>query len=90
MLSGVDATERRIRALEFYLKDFKSNVAWTHLGALNDLAAEKAMSLAGEGELIPMVGVLEGRAVPEGVEWRVEYTVLPPSQPEPPAPAHWN
>jgi hypothetical protein len=28
MLSGDNASERRIRALEFYLNDFKSNVAW--------------------------------------------------------------
>jgi hypothetical protein len=28
MLNGSDAAERRIRALEFYLKDFKSNAAW--------------------------------------------------------------
>ncbi|SPM43617.1 hypothetical protein MNAB215_5843 [Mycobacterium numidiamassiliense] len=28
MLSGSNADERRIRALEFYLKDFKSNASW--------------------------------------------------------------
>ena len=45
---------------------------------LNKLAAEKANSLARQGERVVMVGVLDGRHVEgqEGVmEWRVEYTV---------------
>jgi hypothetical protein len=58
---------------------------------LNKLAAEKANSLAREGESVVMVGVPDGRPV-EGqkMEWRVEYTVLLPAEPVPPAPPHWN
>jgi hypothetical protein len=38
-----------------------------------------------------MVGVLEGRQVEDGMmEWRVQHTVIPPAEPEPPAPPHLN
>jgi hypothetical protein len=60
---------------------------------LNKLAAEKAYSLARQDERVVMVGVLDGHHVEgqEGMmEWRVEYTVIPPAEPEPPAPPHWN
>jgi len=60
----------------------------TDIFQLNKLAAEKANSLAREGERVVMVGVLDGRPVEgqEGMmEWRVEYTVIPPAEPEPPA-----
>ena len=60
---------------------------------LNKLADEKAYSLARQGERVVMVGVLDGRHVEgqEGMmEWRVEYTVIPPAEPEPPAPLHWS
>jgi hypothetical protein len=58
---------------------------------LNKLAMEKANSLAREGESVVMVGVLDGRPVEDQeMEWRVEYTVLLPAEPVPPAPPHWN
>jgi hypothetical protein len=60
---------------------------------LNKRAAEKANSLARAGERVVMVGVLDGRDMEgqEGMmEWRVEYTVIPPAEPEAPAPPDWN
>jgi hypothetical protein len=69
--------------------------AGTDYGTLNALAAEKANSLAKKGELVAMAGALSVKGTPlpdqPGMEqWQVEYTVLPPAEPEPPAPPHWN
>jgi hypothetical protein len=67
--------------------------AGTDYGTLNAIAAEKAKSLAKEGELVAMAGALsvKGSPVPgqAGMEqWEVEYTVLPPEEPETPAQPH--
>jgi len=69
--------------------------AGTDYETANALAAEKAQGLINEGESIPMMGVLSftGTPIPDqpGMErWEVEYTVIPPAEPEPPAPPKWN
>jgi hypothetical protein len=54
----------------------------TDLGELNELASQKAQTLAGPGEMVMMVGVLEGLPSPDQdgmIEYRIQYTVIPPA-----------